>query len=228
MPFTLATLALAVAGFVGWWASRNAGAWLELVFFTEGWLSRPWSLVTYAFIEGDFIRLVFSGLMAFFFMGALERAWGRDRFVPAFILFLVAPPLSVWLGSLAAGIDLTAMGLWLPVACWTVAFGAYRPQSTILVFGVVPVKAMWIGLFAGLAAVFQYGSGAPVAGLCVGLSMALAWLLGSRRLALRLPEKKQPPGDEFRKSMKTKREAEQERLRLRELLERSVQDEDQR
>ena len=228
MPITMATIIIAAVSFIAWWAAKTSSAWIQLVFYTDGWMTRPWTLITYAFVEGDFISIVFSCLMAFFFMGALERAWGRERFLPAYFAFLVVPPLTVWIGSLASGEELAANGLWLPVACSTVAFGAYRPQSTILIFGIVPVKAMYIGLFAALAVVFRYGAGAPIAGLCVGLSMALAWLLGSRRVMFSLPKGQEKVGDEFRKSMKSKRDAEQERLRLRELLERSVKDDDEK
>ena len=226
MPVTIATIILAAVAFVVLWATKDGDVIRQTIFFSDSWFARPWTLVTYALVEIDFIRFVFSALMAFFFMGALERAWTRERFLPSYIVFLTVPPLTLWLGGLAAGVVVSAHGLWLPVAAWTVAFGAYRPQATILVFGIVPVKAMFIAWFAGLAAVFEHGAAAPVAGIGVGLSMVLAWLMGSNRLSLSLPKRQQSSGDEFRKSMKTKREAEQERLRLRELLERSVQDDD--
>ena len=226
MPVTIATIILAGVAFVTIWATRNADLVRQVVFFSDSWLARPWSLVTYAFVEIDFIRIVFSALMAFFFMGALERAWTRESFLPCYLLFLVVPPLTLWLGGLVAGVPTSAAGLWLPVAAWTVAFGSYRPQTTILVFGIIPVRAMYIAWFAALAVVFEHGAASPIAGIGVGLSMVLAWLLGSRRLSLQLPKREESSGDEFRKSMKTKREAEQERLRLRELLERSVRDED--
>jgi hypothetical protein len=109
-----------------------------------------------------------------------------------------------------------------------VAYGSYRPEATILLMAIIPVKAKYLAWLAGLAIVFITGSGAPIAGVCAGLAPLAGWALGSRRLNLAvLDPKPKTSGDEFRRSMKTKRDAEQERLRLRELLERSVQDEDQ-
>ena len=165
--------------------------------------------------------------MAFFFMGAMERSWSRTRFVLAYLLLLISPPLSLWIAAMASGLEQTAMGLWLSTAGWTIVYGSYRPKTVLLVFGIAPVKAIWIAAFAAGAIIFYYGRGAPLAGLCTGLAPLLAWMIGSGKLPLALPEGRlAKPGDEFRKSMKTKRESELERLRLRELLERSVEDDD--
>jgi len=227
MPVTMVTIGAALVTFVAWWLTNHSEAWYPLLFSTSGWLTRPWSLVTYAFVEGWFPTLVCGGLMAFFFMGALERAWPRERFLPAYFIMLFAPPLALWIGSLASGVPLLASGLWLPAACWVVAFGAYRPEATILLMAIVPVKAKWLAWIAGLTVVFITGTGAPIAGVCAGLAPLAAWGLATRRISFPLPKKKEKPfADEFRKSMKTKRESEAERLRLRKLLEESI-DEDE-
>jgi membrane associated rhomboid family serine protease len=229
MPVTLLTIAVSVVMFVAWWLLGHTAALFPLVFTSGNWLSRPWSLVTYAYLETDFMGVLFGSLMAFFFMGSLERAWGKDRFLPAYGLFLLLPPIALWLAHLVTGREQTAMGLWLPTACWTVAYGAYRPQSVILVFGIAPVKAMWIAIFAGAAIVFYYGNRIPVAGLCAGLAPLAAWGLGRKRFSFgNFERNKNPFRDEFRKSLKTKRDTEAERLRLREILERSVHDDDEK
>jgi hypothetical protein len=224
MPMTIGTLVVASVMFVAWWSGKNSPSWYPLIFESDGWWMRPWSLVTYAFMEDGFGRQICSGLVTFFFMGAVERAWAKGRFLPAYALLVVLPPLALWLGHLASGVQQMAMGLWLPTACWTVVYGSYRPEATILLFAIIPVKAKWLAWIAALGVVFVNGYGAPVAGLLAGLAPLAAWALGSRRLTLHIPERKAPAGDEFRKSMKTKRDAEHERLKLRELLERSVAD----
>jgi len=227
MPITIGTIVLAAAMFVAWWATKLNDSWYPLIFTSDGWWARPWSIVTYAFLQSWFPTLVCGCLMAFFFMGALERSWSRSRFIPAYVFLLIAPPISLWIGALASGEMQQAGGLWLPTACWVVAYGSYRPDATILLMAIIPVKAKWLAWIAGLAIVFITGSGAPVAGLCAGLAPIAAWALGSRRLTLGFLERKQKSfRDEFGKSLKTKRESETERLKLRELLERSVSDED--
>ncbi len=224
----MATIVLAAVGFVVWWSFKISPAGEVLLFDSEAWWLRPWTLITYPFMEWDFIRLVLGCLMAFFFMGALERAWGRKRFIPAYAVLLMFPPLALWIGAMASGVEQAAWGLWLMTGCWTAAYGTYRPQSVILIFGILPLKAMWIGWFAALAIVFYYGMGSPIAGLCAGLAPLAAWALASRRVEIGVLNPKKPSfRDEFGKSLKTKRDSEMERLRLRELLERSVQEEDE-
>jgi membrane associated rhomboid family serine protease len=227
MPITLVTLTLALVGFTAFWSSKFSGTLASLYFDTDGWWARPWTLFTYAFLEYRFGALLCSGLLLFFFMGSLERAWGRRRFLPAYAILLVAPPLAIWIGAMVSGVSLGAGGIWLPSLCWTVAFGAYRPQSQIFVFGLIAVLAKWIAVVAAMIIVFDVGSGAPLAGLCAGLAPLAAWALGANRLTLKMPGKRGASfRDEFGKSLQTKRDAESERLKLRELLERSVREDE--
>lgn len=224
MPFTMATIGVSVIAFLAWWLSGINPAWNNLVFDSAIWPGRPWTLVTYALVQPSPMGLVFSGLMAFYFMGAMERAWPRARFLPACLILLVVPPLAVWLGSLAGNVHQVVFGLALPTSCWLITFAAYRPEATILLMGLVPIKAKWLGWVSAIGIVITYGYGAPLAGLVAGFAGVVAWGLAARPNFQRKPD---PFADEFRRSMKTKREAEAERLKLRELLERSVRDDDE-
>jgi membrane associated rhomboid family serine protease len=227
MPITMTTIGVSVVAFIAWWLSRMSPSWIALMFDTDAWLTRPWTVVTYALAQPDPVGLLFSGLMAFYFMGAMERAWERGRFLAAYFALLVAPPLAVLIGALFSGEPLLAYGLSLTTACWLVAFATYRPEATIMLMGCVPIKAKWLGWLSAIGIVVSYGYGAPVAGLGAGLAPLVAWGLATKRVSLPLPKKKEEPfADEFRKSMKTKRDAESERLRLRKLLEGSIDEDD--
>jgi len=227
MPITLATIALSVVAFIAWWLLRMNAGWLAMIFDTAAWIGKPWTIVSYAWIQPSPTGLVFSGLMAFYFMGAMERAWPRGRFLAAYAALLVAPPLAVWLGALFSGEPQVAYGLSLTVACWLVTFAAYRPEATILVMGIVPVKAKWLGWVSALGIVISYGYGAPLAGLGAGIAPLVAWHLAANPISLPTPKKKaQPYADEFRRSMRAKLESEAERLRLRKLLEESIEDDE--
>lgn len=204
-------------------------SWFALVFDTDSWLQRPWTVVSYVLIQPSTWGLLFSGLMAFYFMGAMERAWPRERFLVGYAALILVPPLAVWVGSLISGESLSVYGLALTTSCWLVTFAAYRPEATILVMGCVPVQAKWLGWLSAIGVVISYGYGAPLAGLGAGIAPLAAWALAAKPLSLPSQKKKAEPfGDEFRRSMKTKRELESERLRLRKLLEESIEDDDVR
>jgi membrane associated rhomboid family serine protease len=56
-----------------------------LMFDPANWASRPWTVVTYAFIHGGVLHLLFNGLALFLFGPTVERRMGG----PAFLLYFL-------------------------------------------------------------------------------------------------------------------------------------------
>lgn len=227
MPITIGTIVAVVVGFVAVWLSATRLLY-PLYFSPYDALSRPWSVVTYAFVDFRTLGVLFSCLMAFFFMGAMERAWGAARFLPAYVILLLTPPIAYWIAGAALNIDPVLYGMSLTTGAWVVAFATYRPQAVIHLFAMFPVKAMWIGWAAAALIVFGCGANNPVLGAICGIVPLAAYALGKGRLTLPALGGSSEFKDEFRRSLATKREAELERQRLRELLERSVSEDEER
>lgn len=226
MPITAVTIGLAVAGFLGVWLTERS-LLFSLWFDPEAGLPRAWTAATYALVEWRPIGVLFSCLVAFFFMGAMERAWGRSRFLPAFAILWLLPPVGYALGWLLTAESFPAFGLTITSGAWVVVFATYRPQAVIHLMGMFPIKAFWVGWASAILIVVGCGTHAPLFGAACAVIPLAAFALGRGRLTLPSVSKKTEFKDEFRRSLATKRDAELERKRLRDLLERSISDEDE-
>ena len=120
-----------------------------LGFGVPGFITRPWTIVTYMFLHGSFMHVFMNMLALFFFGPPLERRWGRRLFLKYYIL--------TGLGGAAASVLLySALGPTLMIGAsgavfgLLVAFALNWPDARILLWFVFPVKAKWfvIGLGA--------------------------------------------------------------------------------
>lgn len=111
-------------------------------------LLRPWSWVTYMFVQVGFGHLLVNMLTLFFFGPPLERSWGGRYFIQYYLvaglggaLFsLILLPL---IGpSLVVGASGAIFGLLL-------AFALNWPDARIYLYFLVPVKAKWFVAFLG-------------------------------------------------------------------------------
>lgn len=127
-----------------------------LGFAVPGFLTRPWTLVTYMFVHGGFMHLFMNMLALFFFGPPLERKWG-SRF---FLRFYVATGLggaafSVLLYSLTG--PTIMVGASGAIFGLLVAFALNWPDAKIFLYFVFPVPAKWfvaaLGAFTLLSTV---------------------------------------------------------------------------
>jgi membrane associated rhomboid family serine protease len=140
-------------------------------------LTRPWTLVTYAFFHGSVMHLLGNMLMLFFFGPPLEERWGSRAFLRVYliaaaggalfsVLFAFMDPASYIVGASGA-----TLGLML-------AFAMIWPDMEIHIWGIFPVKAKWLVgvlIFINLATALE-GSGGQVAVLAHLGGMAATFL----------------------------------------------------
>jgi len=118
---------------------------------------RPWTFVTYMFLHGNVLHLLFNMLMLFVFGPSVEeRMGGRIFFLYYLLCGLGGAALSFLLTQWApVGTILGASGAIMGVA---VAFAWYWPNHAVFVFPLPdPIPAKWLVTFL------------------VGLDLALAW-----------------------------------------------------
>ncbi|MCK6529740.1 rhomboid family intramembrane serine protease [Myxococcota bacterium] len=116
-------------------------------------VTRPWTFVTHHFVQppGSPLAVLFMGLAIYFFAGPLEEAMGRRRFVRWWI--------AVAAGAMVFGQVLSVlpigplhelfarapfMGIAPGVLAMVATFGLLHPNAQILLFFILPIRAIWI------------------------------------------------------------------------------------
>ncbi len=127
-----------------------------LGFAVPGFLTRPWTVVTYMFVHGGFMHVFMNMLALFFFGPPLEQKWGSRFFLRFYLATgLGAAAFSVLLYSLTGPtIMVGASGAIFGIL---VAFALNWPDAKIYLYFVFPVPAKWfvaaLGAFTLLSTV---------------------------------------------------------------------------
>jgi membrane associated rhomboid family serine protease len=110
---------------------------------------RPWTVITYMFLHGSWMHLIFNMLALFFFGPRLELRLGSRRFLGLYFvsgmtgaLLSLATPHARIIGASGA-----VFGVLL-------AFARYWPREQIYIWGVVPVQARVLVAIMAVLALF--------------------------------------------------------------------------
>jgi membrane associated rhomboid family serine protease len=148
-------------------------------------LSRPWTLVTYMFLHGGLMHLLFNMLGLFFFGPRLEDRLGSQDFLWLyFISGLMGAVLSFVFTPYAAiiGASGAVFGVFL-------GFAYFWPRETIYVWGIIPIEARWLVVIMTALSLFG-GFGGAMGGIAhfahlggfAGGFLYLKWLEGTSRI----------------------------------------------
>jgi membrane associated rhomboid family serine protease len=134
----------------------------RLLMFVPAWvLERPWTILTYMFLHGGFMHILFNMLGLYFFGPRLEARIGSRDFIIMYLLAgITGAILSFFLtpGAAIVGASGAVFGVLL-------GFARYWPHERIYIWAVLPVPArvMVIGLTALSIYSGFTGAGAGVA-----------------------------------------------------------------
>ena len=158
-------------------------------------LVRPWTVVTYMFLHGDLMHLLFNMLALFFFGPRVEdRILSRQFAILYFLSGIAGALLSVIFspGSPIIGASGGVFGVML-------AFAWFWPHEQILIWGVLPVPARVLVILTTLFALWSGfgGVGGGIAhfahlGGYLGAFLYLRWL-DRKRLAFKRQATAPPP-----------------------------------
>jgi membrane associated rhomboid family serine protease len=168
-------------------------------FSTARILTRPWGVVTYMFVHGGFMHVLFNMIAVFFFGPPLERAMGGRAFLRYYMICGVGAALTSILLIQLIGTT-TVIGASGAVFGVMLAFAWRWPDAPIYVWGILPVKAKYMVGVLGLGSLWatmqatRTGGGvahwAHLGGLVTGIvylrygdAIAVRWyrLRGKRR-----------------------------------------------
>jgi membrane associated rhomboid family serine protease len=151
---------------------------------------QPWQVVTYSFLHGNFMHLLFNMLALYMFGSDIERIFGSRRFVLYYFVCVVSAAVaqlaiaqvSSWPPYPTVGASGGVFGLLL-------AFGLYFPRRMLmLIFPPLPMPAWLFVTLYGLLELFLGITGtnegvahfAHLGGMLGGYVMIRSWRSGSR------------------------------------------------
>lgn len=100
---------------------------------------RPWTVVTYAFLHGGFLHLLFNMIVLYFFGPRLESRLGGNRFLGLYFVSAIVAALASLLTPYVpiVGASGAVFGVLL-------GFAKYWPHDRIYIYGVLPIEARWL------------------------------------------------------------------------------------
>lgn len=143
---------------------RPAPAIEALGFSASTLVFRPWTLVTYMFVHGGFMHVLFNMIGVFFFGPPLERSMGGRAFITYYLVCgmgaaLFAVLLIQLIGTpLVIGASGAVFGVML-------AFAWKWPDAPIYLWAILPVKAKWLVGIAGIGALWATMQAGPRGGV---------------------------------------------------------------
>ncbi len=201
---------------------------------------RPWTFVTYPIAYaglGAGLGILFFALMMMwtYFIGSIvERDLDSIRYLAFWCAVTLLGSISMTAGYAILGhLNATFLsGPALPLAALLVAWATRYPDSIVMLFMIIPVKAKWLGWLTAGGTLFGYGSINPFLGLFAIVPVAFSYAFASNRFkampySQRLYSRVQSKAEKKREQAYFddvhKREKErQERERLRKLFEDSL------
>jgi len=126
---------------VVWFGLWPLGAEITGPGFRTGFL--PWQLVTYSFLHGSLLHILFNLLGLFMFGSDIERLFGRQRFLIYYFVSVVAAGITQLVTSaMMGGPAYPTIGASGGLFGLLLAFGLYFPRRTILlIFPPIPMPA---------------------------------------------------------------------------------------
>ncbi len=112
-----------------------------------------WQFVTYMFLHGGFWHIAFNMFALWMFGMELENSWGTRDFVKFYFACGIGGGILVWLTSMVglSAYSVPTIGASGAIFGLLVAYGLMWPDRIILLFGIIPMKALpFVVIFAAL------------------------------------------------------------------------------
>ena len=150
----------------------------------------PWQLVTYGFLHGDMMHILFNMFMLWMFGRELERLMGPRRFLIYYLTGVVGAGIVQLIVAGMQGGGYPTVGASGGVFALLLAFGMAFPNRMImLMFPPIPMKAKYMVILFGLLELYLGVSGsapgvanfAHLGGMLFGFVLLRYWAKPRRR-----------------------------------------------
>ncbi len=161
IPVTMSLLVYSMLIYVLASFGLGIGILEHMIFTSRGFITSPWSLVTYPLVP--VLGSIFGFLASMFWLwiagGTLERSWGPTKFAAYMVLNTVVSALGLLIGGILTGHNMQLLGLWLPLAGMTVAFAAKNPNESVLFAFVIPLKLKYLAVISAASVLISFAYG---------------------------------------------------------------------
>ena len=150
----------------------------------------PWQLVTYGFLHGDFMHILFNMFMLWMFGRELELLMGRQRFLIYFLTCVAGAGVVQLIVAAIQGGTYPTLGASGGVFGILLAFGmAFPNRMILLLIPPIPMKAKYLVILAGIMELYLGVSGAApgianfahLGGMVFGFLLLNHWRKAPRR-----------------------------------------------
>jgi membrane associated rhomboid family serine protease len=167
------------------------GQWFsQLALWPLGSEFWPWQLVTYGFLHGGLMHLLFNMFGLYMFGSDIEAVWGQRRFLTYYLVCIVTAGIAQLTVTWMTGSVYPTVGASGAVFGLLLAFGMMFPRRTVVLL--IPPIPMPAWLFVTLYGVIELYLGitgtvsgvahfAHLGGMVGGYLMILYWRSGSGR-----------------------------------------------
>jgi membrane associated rhomboid family serine protease len=132
----------------------------DLAFVPALMLSRPWTIITYMFLHGGIMHILFNMIALLFFGGRVEERLGPERFFALYFLSGIAGALLSFVFAPMAAV-IGASGAVFGVL---LAFARFWPRYQVMIWGVIPVEARWlVAIYTAMSIFGGFSGGGGVA-----------------------------------------------------------------
>jgi membrane associated rhomboid family serine protease len=103
---------------------------------------QPWQLLTYAFLHGNMVHILFNMFALYMFGSAMERVFGPRRYLAYYLVCVVSAAIAQLLTAAITGAVYPTVGASGGVFGLLLAYAIYFPHSRImLIFPPIPMPA---------------------------------------------------------------------------------------
>ncbi len=131
-----------------------------------------WRLVTFLICppsSGIFFNLI--AMFLYYSLGTtLERVWGTFRFNLYFFSGILFHIIAAFVIYFLMGVSVPLTPFYLNNSLF-LAFAATFPQMQFYLYGLLPIRAYWLGIFIGAEFLYEFLFGGLIARSCIGLAL---------------------------------------------------------
>jgi membrane associated rhomboid family serine protease len=179
-------LQLVSRGFVG----DPVTSWLILD-VDAVWHGQVWRLLTFAFLHGSFMHVLFNMLFLWWFGSDVEELYGRKEFLAIYLVSVLLGGVAFEIWGLTRPLPGQCLGASGAVSTMLILCALHFPKRVIYLFFMLPVPIWLFAIFNVLGDLAGFfGAGDPSVASCVhlaGAGFAVAYYKWQRRIVDFLP-----------------------------------------